>query len=139
MSGKIPAEQAHTRLSKALDELQGLRNNLSIPEALLDVWETKFNRWLSELSNINEEEIQIVSCINENTYNRAKMLPTAHQDQRTVAQAHVTSYTAQMKATMQKLQKHPKNIKKGDLVYLRIPKADKNKFDRTKLACKVIQ
>ena len=67
------------------------------------------------------------------------MLPTAHQDQRTVARAHVTSYTAQMKATMQKLQKRPKNIKKGDLVYLRIPNADKSKFDRTKLACKVIQ
>jgi len=67
------------------------------------------------------------------------MLPTAHQDQRTVARAHVTSYTAQMKATMQKLQKRPKNIKKDDLVYLRIPNADKNKFDRTKLACKVIQ
>jgi len=55
MSGKIPAEQVHERLSKALDELQGLRNNPSIPETLLDVWETKFNRWLSELSNISEE------------------------------------------------------------------------------------
>jgi len=51
MSGKIPAEQVHTRLSQALNELQGLRNNSSIPEALLDIWENKFNCWLSELSN----------------------------------------------------------------------------------------
>jgi len=55
MSGKIPAEQVYTRLSQALNELQGLRNNSSIPEALLDVWENKFNRWLSELSNISEK------------------------------------------------------------------------------------
>jgi len=55
MSGKISAEQVHTRLSQALNELQGLRNNSSIPEALFDVWENKFNRWLSELSNINKE------------------------------------------------------------------------------------
>ena len=40
---------------------------------------------------------------------------------------------------MQKSQKHSKSIKKGDLVFLHIPNADKHKFDRTKLACKVIK
>ena len=40
---------------------------------------------------------------------------------------------------MQKFQKGSKSIKNGDLVFLHIPNGDKNKFDRTKLACKVIQ
>jgi hypothetical protein len=52
MSEKIPAEKVHTRLNDAFNELQSLRNNPSIPQELLDVWENKFNRWLAD---INEE------------------------------------------------------------------------------------
>jgi len=52
MSGKIPAEQIHTRLNDAFNELQDLRNYSSIPQELLDVWENKFKRWLAD---INEE------------------------------------------------------------------------------------
>jgi len=76
---------------------------------------------------------------NDQVFDNTESLPTAHQNYRTIAQSHVTTYIEQMKVTMQKFQKGSKSIKKGDLVFLQIPNADKNKFDRTKLACKVIQ
>ena len=76
---------------------------------------------------------------NDQVFDNTESLPTAHQNYRTIAQSHVTTYVEQIKVTMQKFQKGSKSIKKGDLVFLHIPNADKNKFDRTKLACKVIQ
>ena len=83
--------------------------------------------------------IQNTNRINDKVFNRTKSLPTAHQKYRNIAQVHTTTYAEKMKVTMQKSQKRSKSIKKGDLVFLHIPNADKHKFDCTKLACKVIE
>ena len=55
LSERIPAEQVYTSLANSLSELQKLRDNSNMPQVLLDLWESKFNRWLSNLSTTTEE------------------------------------------------------------------------------------
>jgi len=55
ISERIPSEQVYTSLANSLSELQKLRDNSNMPQVLLDLWESKFNRWLSNLSTTTEE------------------------------------------------------------------------------------
>ena len=55
MSGKISTDQVHSRLMASLNKLQSLRENTSIPQDLLDLWESKFDNWISEFSDVTEE------------------------------------------------------------------------------------
>ena len=55
ISEQISAEQVYTSLANSLSELQKLRGNSNMPQVLLELWESKFNRWLSNLSTTTEE------------------------------------------------------------------------------------
>lgn len=51
ISGKLPEDEVAPKLTQSLEKLKELRGNNEYPEAILDLWEEKFRRWLSEITD----------------------------------------------------------------------------------------
>jgi len=52
ISGKLPEDEVAPKLIQSLEKLKELRDNNKYPQAILDLWEEKFRRWLSVITNL---------------------------------------------------------------------------------------
>jgi hypothetical protein len=55
ISGKLPEDEVAPKLIQSLEKLKELRDNNKYPQAILDLWEEKFRRWLSDITNSTNE------------------------------------------------------------------------------------
>jgi hypothetical protein len=55
ISGKLPEDEVIPKLTNSLEKLKELRGNNNYPQAILDLWEEKFKRWLSEATGSMNE------------------------------------------------------------------------------------
>ena len=55
ISGKLPEDEVAPKLIQSLEKLKEFRDNNKYPQAILDLWEEKFRRWLSDITNSTNE------------------------------------------------------------------------------------
>ena len=55
ISGKLPEDEVAPKLIQSLEKLKELRDNNKYPQTILDLWEEKFRRWLSDITNSTNE------------------------------------------------------------------------------------
>jgi len=55
ISGKLPEDEVAPKLIQSLEKLKELRDNNKYPQAILDLWEEKYRRWLSDITNSTNE------------------------------------------------------------------------------------
>ncbi|CAB5359244.1 unnamed protein product [Rhizophagus irregularis] len=108
-----------------LRDLKAMRETNSFDNILLNIWEKKFNKWLDELDNEQNSETIEAS--------------TSHDYIREDAKMNNKKYRDDMKILMEKKVKKKDLFKVGDIVNLKIPKADKGKLGRSHLPCKILQ
>ncbi|GET61764.1 KRAB-A domain-containing protein 2-like [Rhizophagus irregularis DAOM 181602=DAOM 197198] len=108
-----------------LRDLKAMRKTNSFDNILLNIWEKKFNKWLDELDNEQNSETIEAS--------------TSHDYIREDAKMNNKKYRDDMKILMEKKVKKKDLFKVGDIVNLKIPKADKGKLGHSHLPCKILQ
>ncbi|UZO21841.1 uncharacterized protein OCT59_014225 [Rhizophagus irregularis] len=118
-----------------LRDLKVMRETNSFDNILLNIWEKKFNKWLDELDNVQNSETNGASTSSTSH----KETISSHDYIRDDAKMNNKKYRDDMKILMEKKVKKKDIFKVGDIVNLKIPKADKGKLGRSHLPCKILK
>ncbi|PKY62495.1 hypothetical protein RhiirA4_551235 [Rhizophagus irregularis] len=118
-----------------LRDLKVMRETNSFDNILLNIWEKKFNKWLDELDNVQNSETNEASTSSTSH----KETISSHDYIRDDAKMNNKKYRDDMKILMEKKVKKKDIFKVGDIVNLKIPKADKGKLGRSHLPCKILK
>ncbi|CAB4409329.1 unnamed protein product [Rhizophagus irregularis] len=118
-----------------LRDLKVMRETNSFDNILLNIWEKKFNKWLDELDNVQNSETNEASTSSTSH----KETISSHDYIRDDAKMNNKKYRDDIKILMEKKVKKKDIFKVGDIVNLKIPKADKGKLGRSHLPCKILK
>ncbi|CAB4417767.1 unnamed protein product [Rhizophagus irregularis] len=107
-------------------DLKVMRETNPFDNILLNIWEKKFNKWLDELDNVQNSETNEASTSSTSH----KETISSHDYIRDDAKMNNKKYRDDMKILMEKKVKKKDIFKVGNIVNLKIPKADKGKLGR---------